>query len=70
MQLARTQSSPPPGVKTVRLNWVARSVVIEYDAQLIPHALLEELATTRDDGRASAIVEELHDIFKKHQPKE
>jgi hypothetical protein len=53
----------PAGVENYRINPMALSVVIEYDAELIDPALLEELAATKSDERASAIVEELYQVL-------
>jgi len=47
-------------VLSVRLNWAARSAVIEYDRERISPELLQELATTRDAERAAAIAEALY----------
>ncbi|MGE4555754.1 MAG: HMA2 domain-containing protein [Desulfovibrionaceae bacterium] len=50
----------PAGVESYRINPMALSLIIEYDAERIDPDLLEELAATRNDERASAIVEELY----------
>lgn len=63
LQIARQQKKLPPGVNNTRLNLAARSVVIEYDPQRIAPEILEELATTKDDVRASALVEKLHTVL-------
>lgn len=58
------QGPPPPGVSEVRVNAMARSVVIEYDPKRISPDLLEELAATRDDDRAARIVRELSEVLR------
>jgi hypothetical protein len=55
----QSQGSLPSGVFSVRVNPIARSVVIEYDPIRIDPGQLEELAVTQDDGRAAQIVREL-----------
>jgi hypothetical protein len=67
MRLAKAQPDSFPGLKSVRFNLAARSVIIEYDARVIKPDLLEELATTRDDERADAIAEELCSGLMKNQ---
>lgn len=54
----------PPGVKDVRLNVLARSVVVEYDAEAVPPALLEDLVRADDDGRAAQLLRELDAIMR------
>lgn len=54
-----SQTDLPPGVSGVRINALARSVVLEYDPERILPDLLDELAVTRDNQRAVRIVEEL-----------
>jgi hypothetical protein len=44
----------------VRRNMLARSVVIEYDSEIIDPELLEELATTQDDARAAELAARLY----------
>lgn len=60
--MALVQSPPalPEAVTNTDLNVFSRTLLIEYDADRIEPALLEELITTGDDTRATAIVEELH----------
>ncbi len=58
------RSALPPGVRDVRLNALARSVVIEYDAQRIPPAMLDELVTTREDARAEELLRELDTLSR------
>lgn len=60
--LALAQSPPemPDAVTETKLNIFSRTLLIEYDAEQVPSALLEELITTDDDDRAAEIVEELH----------
>lgn len=60
--LLNNHSSLPPGVRTLRINALARSVVIEYAAERYPPALLEELVDTRDDARAAEILCGFHAI--------
>ncbi len=55
----QTQGNLPSGVFSVRVNPIARSVVIVYDPLRIDPGQLEELAVTQDDGRAAQIVREL-----------
>lgn len=49
----------PPGVSNARLNILARSVVVEYDAALIPMELIERLIASPVDADALAALEEL-----------
>lgn len=54
----------------MRLNTLARSVIIEYDAESVSPALLEELVTTGDDARAAEILRELDTILRNTSNKE
>ncbi len=63
-------TSLPPGVSGLRLNALARSVVIEYSHRSIPPELLEELIATREDARAEQLLRELHAILKTINSKE
>ncbi len=49
----------PPGVKSVRVNPLACSVVMEYDTRSISPGLLDELMTVDDDVRAMEIAGKL-----------
>jgi hypothetical protein len=51
--------NPIPGIKNVRLNMGARSVIIEYDRERIQPELLQELFTTRESKRVQRIINEL-----------
>jgi len=53
----------PPGVRSARVNVLARSVVIEYDAHAIPPAMLEDLVNA-DDERAARLLRELDAILR------
>ena len=64
LRMARDRGELPPGVRSARLNAMARSVVIEYDAEHIPPELLEELVTTRGQERAEALLRELDAILR------
>lgn len=57
-ELVNSHSELPPGVHCVRVNALALSVVIEYDAQRIAPVLLEELITG-DDQRVMEVLVEL-----------
>ncbi len=70
LQLAREHHELPPGVHDTRINLAARSVIIEYDPKRIAPEILEQLATTKDDIQASALVEQLHTILQGNTPKE
>ena len=63
-ELFKANTGLPPGVRSVRLNIPARSVVLEYDAERIPMELVEELITNEDDARAAHLLEELDTILK------
>lgn len=63
MKLAQSPPDMPDAVKDTSVNLFARTLLIEYDADRVPPALLEELITTPDDDRASEIVQELHEIL-------
>lgn len=63
-ELVRNHGELPPGVRGVRLNLLAMSVVIEYDPARIQPGLLEELATTACDDRAARIVQELDEALR------
>ncbi len=54
----------PPGVHNVRLNTLARSVVIEYDAERIPPAMLDQLMAVESDEEAAGLVEELDGLLR------
>jgi allophanate hydrolase subunit 1 len=70
LALAKDQRELPPGVHNARLNMQARSVVIEYDPERIDPEILQELASTKDDRKAQALVEKLHTILQGTTPKE
>ena len=61
--LALAQSPPelPDAVTDTNLNIFSRTLLIEYDAEQISPALLEELITTDDDSKAAEIVENIHE---------
>ena len=59
-ELVNSHSELPPGVHCVRVNALALSVVIEYDAQRIAPVLFEELITG-DDERVMEILAGLGD---------
>lgn len=63
MKLAQSPPDMPDAVKETKVNVFARTLLLEYDAELVPPALLEELIITEDDDRAAEIVEELHEIL-------
>lgn len=63
LKLAQSPLEMPEAVKDAKLNLFARTLLLEYDADRVPPALLEELVTTEDDGRAEEIVQELHDLL-------
>ncbi len=47
------------GVKKIRTNIPARSIVLEYDRSIINPSLITELFITCDPDRAKAIIDEL-----------
>ncbi len=47
------------GVKKIRTNILARSIVLEYDKSIINPSLITELFTTGDLDRAKAIIDDL-----------
>ena len=47
------------GVKKIRTNIPARSIVLEYDKSIINPSLITELFTTGDLDRAKVIIDEL-----------
>ena len=47
------------GVKKIRTNIPARSIVLEYDESIINPSLITELFTTGDLDRAKAIIDDL-----------
>lgn len=63
MKLVQSPPEMPEALKKTKVNIFARTLSIEYDADLVPQALLEELITTDDDGRAAEIVEDLHETL-------
>lgn len=69
-QLAGSDRGIPDGVSNVRLNSLARSVVIEYDHGRIPPDMLEELVSTPDDARAGDLLRSLNDILQTVKTKE
>ncbi|CCH50179.1 HMA2 domain-containing protein [Pseudodesulfovibrio piezophilus] len=60
LKLAQSPPEMPEAVTDTQLNLFSRTLLIEYDAERVPPALLEELITTDDDVRAAEVVEELH----------
>ena len=52
------------GIKNIRMNPAARSVVIEYDEQVIRPDYIQELFTIRDPDRFHAIIDELAERLK------
>ncbi len=60
----------PPGVYSMRLNKLARSVVVEYDNRLISPELIEELVRTRQEARAVEILRELDNVLSNTSAKE
>ena len=48
-----------PGIKSARVNTMARSMVIEYDTTLLPHQTVQELFTTMTEDRVAALLEDL-----------
>ena len=63
-ELIAAHNDLPPGVHDMRLNALARSVVIEYDAKRIPPALLEELVEAREDDLAAERLRDLDTILQ------
>lgn len=61
LKLAQSPPDMPDGVKEAKVNIFSRTLLLEYDADLVPPVLLEELISTEDDDRAAEIVAELHD---------
>ncbi len=59
-EIMATHSELPPGVRNVRVNALALSVIIEYDPRRIPPHLLDELVVA-DEQRVVAVLQELHD---------
>ena len=47
------------GIKKIRTNIPARSIVLEYDKSIINPSLITELFTTGDLDRAKAIIDDL-----------
>ena len=52
------------GIKNIRVNPAARSVVIEYDEEVIRPDYIQELFTVRDPDRFHAIIDELAERLK------
>lgn len=48
----------PEGIVGTRLNLFARSVVVDYDPDMISPELLDEMLRTEDDRRAMELVQE------------
>lgn len=63
LKLAQSPPEMPDAVTNVDLNIFSRTLLLEYDANRVAPALLEELITTGDDDRAAEIVEELHETL-------
>lgn len=63
LKLAQSPPEMPAAVTDTNLNIFSRTLLIEYDAEQIPPALLEELIVTESDTRAEEIVEELHQLL-------
>lgn len=63
LKLAQSPPDMPDAVKETKVNIFSRTLLLEYDADLVPPSLLEELITTEDDDRAAEIVRELHEIL-------
>lgn len=60
LKLAQSPPDMPAAVTDTKINIFSRTLLIEYDADQVSPALLEELVTTDNDDRAAEIVEELH----------
>jgi len=52
-------SSAIPGIRTVRLNWRGRSLIIEYDPKLFPPEWIDDLLATRDAAHFGSILDNL-----------
>ncbi len=63
LQLAQTPPEMPDAVTNTELNVFSRTLLIEYDADRVPPALLEELISTDCDDRAAEVVTELHGLL-------
>jgi len=61
LKLAQSPPDMPDAVKEAKVNIFSRTLLLEYDADLVSPDLLEELITTEDDLRAAEIVESLHE---------
>jgi hypothetical protein len=49
--------SEVPGLKSVRMNWLGRSVIVEYDHRYWPPEWLDELLGTQDSHRLRSMLE-------------
>lgn len=58
--ISEFENSPvPPAVKDARINKMARSVVIEYDKNVIDPAKLDEVLKTKNTARFETLAAEL-----------
>ncbi|SDB61609.1 hypothetical protein SAMN05660653_03215 [Desulfonatronum thiosulfatophilum] len=60
-ELMQTRPEMPEGVTNVRVNALAMSVIIEYDAKRINPRLLDDLIAADSDAQAADILQELND---------
>lgn len=51
----------PPGVNEVKLSLLSRTVTLDYDTEVIPPELIEELVATDDAERGRAILADLEE---------
>jgi hypothetical protein len=52
-----TSLSDVPGLRSVRFNWLGRSIVVEYDPAFWQPAWWDEIMGTQDEKRLRALLE-------------
>lgn len=57
------RTTPPPCIHDVQLNLFARSIIVEYDQDIIIPEKLHEALTTTDQGRFEELAAEFESIM-------
>ncbi len=63
LELVKSAPDMPAAVKKTSVNIFSKSVVIEYDADIIPPTLLEELVNASSDVEAEEVTRKLYALL-------
>jgi len=55
--------TPPPCIKDTKVNLFTRTVIIEYDPELVEPEKLHEALTTEDEARFRELAAELEEVM-------